>query len=102
MKECNTSKDAGSTPAFSGCPADWHQIDWGHVHRTVRGMQVRIAKAAREDNWRGVQNLQRLLTRSFCGKALAVRRVTENQGKRTPGVDGKLWTTPKAKRASWT
>ncbi len=41
--------------------------------------------------------LQRLLTRSFSGKALAVKRVTENQGKRTPGVDGKLWSTPAAK-----
>ncbi len=98
MKECNTPQGACSTPAFSGCPAEWHQIDWGHVHRTVRGMQVRIAKAARDGNWRRVKNLQRLLTRSFSGKALAVRRVTENQGKRTPGVDGKLWTTPKAKR----
>ena len=98
MKECNTLQNVRSAPAFSGPPAEWHQIDWGHINRTVRGMQVRIAKAARDDNWRKVQSLQRLLTRSFCGKALAVRRVTENQGKRTPGVDGKLWGTPEAKR----
>jgi retron-type reverse transcriptase len=25
---------------------------------------------------------------------LAVKRVTENQGKRTSGVDGKIWGTP--------
>jgi hypothetical protein len=31
--------------------------------------------------------LQRLLTCSFSGKALAVKRVTENKGKRTSGVD---------------
>nr|WP_234704715.1 reverse transcriptase N-terminal domain-containing protein [Sinorhizobium meliloti] len=36
-----------------------------------------------------VQALQRLLTRSQSGKMLAVKRVTENRGKRTPGVDGK-------------
>jgi RNA-directed DNA polymerase len=42
--------------------------------------------------------LQRFLARSFCGKALAVRRVTENQGKCTPGVDGVTWPTPEAKR----
>ncbi|MEW3863880.1 reverse transcriptase N-terminal domain-containing protein, partial [Pseudomonas aeruginosa] len=30
-------------------------------------------------------------------KALAVRRVTENQGKKTPGVDGITWSTPEAK-----
>jgi RNA-directed DNA polymerase len=38
-----------------------------------------------------------MLSRSLSGKALAVRRVTENQGKRTPGVDHKLWSTPEAK-----
>lgn len=82
------------------CPAEWHQIDWSRVERTVRGMQVRIAKATQEGNWRKVKTLQRMLTRSFCGKALAVKRVTENQGKRTPGVDGVLWSTPTAKRAA--
>ena len=40
---------------------------------------------------------QRLLTRSFSGKALAVKRVTENHGKRTPGVDGQTWNTPEQK-----
>lgn len=33
----------------------------------------------------------------FCGKAMAVRRVTENQGARTAGVDRELWSTPEAK-----
>lgn len=28
---------------------------------------------------------------------LAVKRVTENRGKRTPGVDGEVWSTPAAK-----
>jgi RNA-directed DNA polymerase len=41
--------------------------------------------------------LQHLLTHSFAAKALAVRRVTENTGKRTPGVDGETWTTPAQK-----
>ncbi len=44
-----------------------------------------------------VKALQRLLTRSFSGKALAVRRVTENQGKNTPGVDKVTWNTPQKK-----
>ena len=38
-----------------------------------------------------------MLTHSFSGKALAVRKVTENQGKRTPGLDGEIWDTPKKK-----
>jgi RNA-directed DNA polymerase len=44
-----------------------------------------------------VKALQWLLTHSFSGKALAVKRVTENKGKRTPGVDRLIWRTPKAK-----
>jgi len=38
-----------------------------------------------------------MLTRSLSGKALAVKRVTENQGKKTPGVDGETWSTPETK-----
>jgi RNA-directed DNA polymerase len=41
--------------------------------------------------------LQYLLTHSSGGKALAVRRVTENPGKRTPGVDREVWDTPEKK-----
>ena len=80
--------------ASSGIPQHWHQIDWRRVERNVRGMQVRIAKATREGNWRKVKALQRMLTRSFSAKASAVRRVTENRGKRTAGVDRELWETP--------
>lgn len=47
--------------------------------------------------WNKVQALQRILTRSFYAKVLAVKRVTSNRGKRTAGVDGQLWSTPKSK-----
>lgn len=75
----------------------WHSIDWVRVHRTVRALQVRIAKAVKEQDWRRVKALQRFLVRSFAGRALAVKRVTGNTGKRTPGVDGATWSTPEAK-----
>lgn len=84
-------------PAFSGCPTHWHDIDWVKVNRSVRGTQVRIAKAVKNGDWRKVKTLQRLLTRSFSARALAVRRVTENRGKRTSGVDREIWDTPGAK-----
>lgn len=93
MKEL--SQQAGS--ALSGAPQQWHDIDWCRVQRNVRGMQVRIAKACREGEWRRVKALQRMLTRSKSARYLAVRRVTENQGKRTAGVDRVLWDTPDAK-----
>jgi RNA-directed DNA polymerase len=83
--------------APSGVPQHWHDIDWCRVQRNVRAMQVRIAKACREGRWRRVKALQRMLTRSRTARYLAVRRVTENQGKRTAGVDRVLWDTPDAK-----
>jgi RNA-directed DNA polymerase len=60
----------------------------------VRRLQTRIVKAVKAGKWRLVKNLQRLLRHSLCGKFLAVRRVTENRGKKTPGVDKVLWKTP--------
>src|SRR5258708_17267962 len=80
--------------ALSDAPRTWHDVDWRRVERNVRGMQIRMAKATLAGNWRRVKTLQRMLTRSLCGKLLAVRRVTENRGKRTAGVDRKLWDTP--------
>ena len=78
---------------------NWNAIDWREVNRNVRRLQVRIVKATQEGRWGKVKALQRLLTHSYSGKALAVRRVTENQGKRTPGVDGETWDTPAKKAA---
>lgn len=90
------SDDIGS--AHSHAPTSWYAIDWRRAERNVRGMQVRIAKATQEGNLRRVKALQRMLTRSYCAKALSVRRVTENRGKNTPGVDKELWNTPTAKQ----
>jgi RNA-directed DNA polymerase len=58
---------------------------------------VRIAQATKEGRWGRVRALQRLLTHSYSGKVLAVRRVTENDGKKTPGVDREIWDTPEKK-----
>ena len=67
---------------------EWHSINWDKAHKLVRRLQVRIAKAVSEGRWNKVKALQRLLAHSFSGKAVAVKRVTENHGKKTPGVDG--------------
>jgi RNA-directed DNA polymerase len=76
---------------------DWHSIVWASVHEQVRGLQIRIAKATQIGDWRRVKALQRFLVQSFSGRCLAVRRVTENAGRRTPGVDGETWSTPESK-----
>jgi len=79
---------------------DWHAINWQKAHEEVRRLQARIVKATQEGRWGKVKALQRLLTHSFSGKALAVKRVTENHGRRTPGVDRETWNTPQKKAAA--
>jgi RNA-directed DNA polymerase len=80
--------------ALSHAPDNWQAVDWRRVERNVRGMQIRIAKATREGDWRRVKALQRMLTRTLSAKLYAVRRVTQNQGARTAGVDRELWDSP--------
>jgi len=71
----------------------WNTIDWEKTRATVNRLQTRIAKATIEERWNLVKRLQYLLTHSHSAKLLAVRIVTQNKGKRTPGIDGELWTT---------
>lgn len=75
----------------------WHGINWRKCIEKVRKMQARIVKATQEGRWRKVKSLQWLLTHSRSAKALAVKRVTENKGKKTAGVDKITWSTPAAK-----
>lgn len=75
----------------------WDGINWADVQRHVRRLQTRIVKATQVGKHNKAKALQWLLTHSFCGKALAVKRVTENKGKNTPGVDKVTWKTPGAK-----
>ena len=71
----------------------WDNISWHKASKAVFRLQVRIAKAIKEGRIGKVKALQRLLTHSFAAKALAVKRVTENTGSKTPGVDGIIWKT---------
>jgi RNA-directed DNA polymerase len=95
------TQQAGAASSLTGAPShpddEWHAIDWRKAHQEVRRLQARIVKAVQAGRWGKVKALQRLLTHSFSGRALAVRRVTENQGKWTPGVDGEIWDTPEKK-----
>jgi RNA-directed DNA polymerase len=78
----------------------WHTINWSKAHQQVRRLQTRIVKATQQGKWGKVKALQHLLTHSFSAKALAVKRVGENTGQRTPGVDGERWSTPQKKIAA--
>src|ERR1700730_11444094 len=89
-----TAKTVG---AVSSEAAEWYAINWQTIHQNVRRLQVRIVQATKAGRSNKVKSLQRLLTHSYSGKVLAVRRVTENTGKKTPGVDQIIWKTPQDK-----
>jgi RNA-directed DNA polymerase len=101
MKRLAQSQLTTTYSSFTDAPIHptngWHHIDWYKVTRQVRRLQARIVKATKAGKWRKVKALQRLLTRSFSGKAMAVKRVTENKGKNTAGVDREIWNTPQKK-----
>ncbi|MBB72701.1 MAG: group II intron reverse transcriptase/maturase [Legionellales bacterium] len=84
----------GAPPAKSNA---WEAIDWPKVESFVTRLQMRIAKAEREKRFGKVKALQWLLTHSYQAKLLAVKRVTENRGSKTAGVDGKRCETPRQK-----
>src|SRR5437879_13773345 len=85
---------AQAVGAVSSEAVQWYAIDWQTIHRNVRRLQVRIAQATKESRWGKVRALQRLLTHSYSGKVLAVRRVTENDGQEARCVDREIWDTP--------
>jgi len=91
----------GTVKQFTGAPFNvksfWQPINWKAVEEFVRRMQMRIAKAVREGRFGRAKAIQWLLTHSFYAKLLAVKRVTSNKGKHTPGVDKIIWNTPRLK-----
>lgn len=107
---CFTAKKGGksmnvqhsTTPQSEKCTdrahaRQWNSTDWKKTRATVNRLQTRIAKATIEGKWNLVKRLQYLLTHSHHAKLLSVRIVTQNRGKRTPGIDGELWNTPQEK-----
>ena len=75
----------------------WKEIDWTDASEYVNRLQVRIVKATKAKKWNLVKRLQYLLTHSFYAKAIAVKKVTQNKGRKTPGVDNQIWMTDEDK-----
>jgi RNA-directed DNA polymerase len=68
---------------------EWKTIPWKQVERRVFKLQKRIFRASSRGDVKAVRRLQKTLMRSWSGKCMAVRKVTQdNLGKRTAGVDG--------------
>ena len=75
----------------------WKSINWHQVVKSVNKLQTRITKAVVQNKWNLVKKLQYLITNSYSAKLLVVKRVTQNKGKRTSGIDGEKWLTPNSK-----
>lgn len=77
---------------------EWNSIKWPLVENRVYRYQNRIYRASQENNHKLVKHLQKRLTISLDARLLAVRQVTTlNKGKKTPGVDERVYNTPKDK-----
>jgi RNA-directed DNA polymerase len=72
-------------------------LSWKTVRLKVKRLQIRIAQAAKQGKYRKMRSLQWLLAHSRHAKLLAIRRVTSNKGRSTPGIDGVVWRTSRQK-----
>jgi len=77
--------------------SSWHDIDWSECQEKVQHLQYKIVVAFKRGNKGEVKQLQHNLTKSFAARALAVRTVVTNPGKKTPGIDNVVWETPTEK-----
>jgi RNA-directed DNA polymerase len=75
---------------------EWRSINWQKLERRVYKLQKRIYRASQRGDIKALRRLQKMLMKSWSARALAVRRVSQdNQGKKTAGVDGVKSLTPK-------
>ncbi len=77
---------------------DWDSVVWAGPAREVERLRQRIFKAAKEEDWPKVRNLQKLMLRSRSNTLTSVRQVTQrNAGRRTAGIDGEVALTSDAR-----
>lgn len=77
---------------------EWKDLNWRKLEVRVWKLQKRIFRASQRGDIRAVRRLQKTLMRSWSGKCMAVRKVSQdNQGKLTAGVDGIKSLSPAAR-----
>jgi len=94
-----TVKDrTGDSNGAEGQIKDWESLPWLLIEKSISKLRRRIFRATREQKWKVVHNLQKLMLRSYFNLLVSVRRVTQkNKGKKTAGVDGEVTLTPDAR-----
>ena len=77
---------------------EWKALPWRKLEVRVFKLQKRIFRASSRGDVKAVRRLQKTLMRSWSGKCIAVRKVTQdNRGKKTAGVDGVKSLSPHAR-----
>jgi len=69
----------------------WDNIDWNKIEKSVLSIQRRIVEAIKRKRFNRVKALQWIIKHSFKAKLLSIKRVTENKGGKTAGIDGVIW-----------
>lgn len=86
-----------NTRAASNSADLWMNLTWSCIESKVNKLQSRIAKAVKQGRFNLAKKLQYLLVNSFYAKLLAIKRISQNKGKNTAGIDGVLWNSPSKK-----
>ena len=77
---------------------EWNSVNWRKLERRVYKLQTRIYRASQRGDVKALRRLQKTLMKSWSARAIAARRVTQdNTGKKTAGVDGVKSLTPVAR-----
>ncbi|WP_197460903.1 reverse transcriptase N-terminal domain-containing protein, partial [Ferroacidibacillus organovorans] len=75
------------------------RVNLKEIERHVLRLQRQLVHAVEQGKRKAMRHFKWLIRNSHHVKLLAIRHVTqENQGRRTPGVDGKTYTTPAQRR----
>jgi len=71
----------------------FNSINWKKCNKEIARLQEKLTVAYKKGEEEKVIKLRNVITESFWGRALAVRKIITNRGKSTPGVDKEIWTT---------
>jgi RNA-directed DNA polymerase len=76
---------------------EWNSIDWRDCQNHLEILQNNLVIATQNGNRSKIMAIQENILRSFSARALAVKHVTTNRGKTTPGIDGVVYNSANLK-----
>ena len=78
--------------------SEWKGIDWQRVNIELKLLQAKLYKALKDNaSSDEIRKIHNTIITSFSARAYAIRKITSSKGRKTPGIDGKLYTTDEQK-----